>query len=271
MHPFPPSRSAEGSWRLTWGSAPHPGSVACGDCNAPRRSLAGARVLAQPVTPLPYAVGPWQLSSWPKRVRNPRFAPHNGLRTRCDGLRQQWKALGLAATDVAAPYPAGELAHAADHPSTLGDADGAARVEQIERVAALAAVIVGREHQLRVEQPSALLLEEAEELEERVQIGDLEVVARELDLLPVPHLAVSQSGAPLQIVDAVDARDERGDAFEPVGYLDADRVQIQPCGLLEVGELRDLQAVEQDLPPDSPCPERRRLPVVLLEAEVVLP
>src|SRR5881296_2957803 len=53
MHPFPPSRSAEGSWRLTWGSAPHPGSVACGDPNAPRRSLAGARVRAQPVTPTP--------------------------------------------------------------------------------------------------------------------------------------------------------------------------------------------------------------------------
>src|SRR6266581_2759611 len=49
---------------LTWGSAPHPGSVACGDPNAPRRSLAGARVRAQPITPLPYAVGPWQLSSW---------------------------------------------------------------------------------------------------------------------------------------------------------------------------------------------------------------
>ena len=49
---------------LTWGSAPHPGSVACGDPNAPRRSLAGARVRAPPVTPLPYAVGPWQLRSW---------------------------------------------------------------------------------------------------------------------------------------------------------------------------------------------------------------
>src|SRR5881628_1889298 len=85
MHPFPPSRCAEGSWRLTWGSAPHPGSVACGDPTAPRRSLAGARVRAQPVTPLPYAVGPWQLSSWPKRVRNPRFAPHNGLPHEPDG------------------------------------------------------------------------------------------------------------------------------------------------------------------------------------------
>jgi len=48
---------------------------------AARRSSAGARVRAQPVTPLPYAVGPWQLSSWRKRVRNPRFAPHNGPAT----------------------------------------------------------------------------------------------------------------------------------------------------------------------------------------------
>src|SRR5581483_9585328 len=41
-------------------------------------------------------------------------------------------------------------------------------------------------------------------------------------------------------------------------------------GLLEVGELRDLEAVEEHLPADAPRAERRRLPVVLLEADVVL-
>jgi hypothetical protein len=43
-----------------------------------------------------------------------------------------------------------------------------------------------------------------------------------------------------------------------------------PPGLLEVGELRDLHAVEHHLPADAPGAERRRLPVVLLEADVVL-
>ena len=50
------------------------------------RSSAGARVRAQPATPLPYAVGPWQLSSWRKRVRSPRFAPHKRANC-CDSCR----------------------------------------------------------------------------------------------------------------------------------------------------------------------------------------
>ena len=41
--------------------------------------------------------------------------------------------------------------------------------------------------------------------------------------------------------------------------------------LLKIGELRDLEPVEQHLPADAPRAERRRLPVVLLEANVVLP
>src|SRR5207237_5070277 len=39
--------------------------------------------------------------------------------------------------------------------------------------------------------------------------------------------------------------------------------------LLKVRELRDLHAVEQDLPADAPRAESRRLPVVFFEANVV--
>ena len=46
--------------------------------------------------------------------------------------------------------------------------------------------------------------------------------------------------------------------------------EVDAAGLLEVRELRDLHPVEEHLPADSPRAERRRLPVVLLEAEVVL-
>ncbi len=63
---------------------------------------------------------------------------------------------------------------------------------------------------------------------------------------------------------------EHGDALEPVGDLARDRRQVDAAHLLEVGELRDLHAVEQHLPADAPGAQRRRLPVVFLEADVVL-
>ena len=59
------------------------------------------------------------------------------------------------------------------------------------------------------------------------------------------------------------------DALEPVGQLHRDRRQVHAAGLLEVGELRDLEPVEQHLPADAPRTQRGRLPVVLLEADVV--
>ena len=75
---------------------------------------------------------------------------------------------------------------------------------------------------------------------------------------------------PLEVVDAVDALQHHRDPFEPVGQLRRDRRQLETAGLLEIGELRDLHAVEHHLPADAPGAERRRLPVVLLEADVVL-
>ncbi len=63
--------------------------------------------------------------------------------------------------------------------------------------------------------------------------------------------------------------EEHGDALQAVGDLGADRLELEAARLLEVGELGDLHAVEHHLPADAPRAERRRLPVVLLEAQVV--
>ena len=49
-----------------------------------------------------------------------------------------------------------------------------------------------------------------------------------------------------------------------------DRVEVDAAALLEVGELRDLEAVEHHLPSDAPGAERGRLPVVFFELDVVL-
>src|SRR5439155_18821852 len=48
------------------------------------------------------------------------------------------------------------------------------------------------------------------------------------------------------------------------------RREVDPPDLLEVRELGDLQAVEHDLPADAPGAERRGLPVVFFEPDVVL-
>ena len=46
--------------------------------------------------------------------------------------------------------------------------------------------------------------------------------------------------------------------------------QVEAADLLEVRELRDLHAVQPDLPAEAPGAEGRALPVVLDEADVVL-
>src|SRR5690606_4191609 len=59
------------------------------------------------------------------------------------------------------------------------------------------------------------------------------------------------------------------DALESVGDLAGDRPAVEAAGLLEIGELGDLHAVQPDLPAEPPGAERRRLPVVLDEADVM--
>jgi hypothetical protein len=70
--PYLVTRSLETLARheLTWGSAPHPGSVACGDRCAPRRSVAGAPCAPEPVMRMPRA------------IQNSRVEPQSGPKGR---------------------------------------------------------------------------------------------------------------------------------------------------------------------------------------------
>ena len=61
-----------------------------------------------------------------------------------------------------------------------------------------------------------------------------------------------------------------GQPFEPVGEFARDRQAVEAAHLLKIGELRHLHAVAPDLPAETPGAERRRFPVVLDEADVVL-
>ena len=91
-----------------------------------------------------------------------------------------------------------------------------------------------------------------------------------LHFLAQPDLAVLHARGPLEVVHVVDLLQRHRDALEAVGDLARDGRQVDAADLLEVGELRDLEAVEEHLPADAPGAQRGRLPVVLLEADVVL-
>ena len=111
---------------------------------------------------------------------------------------------------------------------------------------------------------------QVEELARDGRIGVIEAVGGKLLLLGKPHFAVAAVSRPAHIEDVVHVLQVCGDAVQSVSQLDGHRIEIDAAALLEVSELGDLQSIEQDLPADSPGAQRRRFPVVFLEANVVL-
>ena len=110
--------------------------------------------------------------------------------------------------------------------------------------------------------------------EKHLGVGILEIVARIFLLgleedIAVGDLPVAVEAVEVEIVDRLDALQVHGEAFEPVGEFARDRRAFEACDLLEVGELADLHAVAPAFPPQPPGAERRALPIVLDEADVV--
>ena len=116
----------------------------------------------------------------------------------------------------------------------------------------------------------ALGLVQVVHLLEAVDVGQLEVVFAVLDLLLEVDVAVAAPAVPGDLPDLAHPLQVHGDALQAVGQLDADRLQRHAAGLLEVGELGDLQPIQPDLPAQAPGAQRGTGPVVLDEADVVL-
>src|SRR5688500_1245958 len=181
-----------------------------------------------------------------------------------------WKPEALARFVVRLRDRARECANAADVGSALGHRDRAARVEQVERVRALQHHLVGRQRTARFHEPLRLFLKTREEIKKQIGVRQFEVVARLLDLVLVKHVAIGHSGGPQQVVHAFLALQVHGQALQAIGNLAQHRLAGEAADLLEVGELGDLHAVEPHFPAQAPSAERRRFPVVLDAADVVL-
>ncbi len=147
------------------------------------------------------------------------------------------------------------------------------RVQQIESVRSLHHLLIGGQHQFVLEQALAGDLVRVELHRQHRRVGLFEVVRRLLDFVLVEHIAVGDRAeravGPNDVEDAFLALDVHSQAFESVGDLAHHGPAIQAAHLLEVGELRDLHAVQPHLPPQAPGAQGGRLPVVLDEADVV--
>src|SRR5712692_1223138 len=83
-------------------------------------------------------------------------------------------------------------------------------------------------------------------------------------------IAVGHARRPDEIEDALLPLQVHRQALQAIGDFAEHRLACESAYFLEVGELRDLHAVEPDFPAQAPGTERRRFPVVLDEADVVL-
>src|SRR5262245_26987127 len=178
-----------------------------------------------------------------------------------------------------------ELAHAQNVALPLGDGNHPARIEQIEHMARLDALVVGRQrHQVALavadRHPTGLdvfaagRLRHPELLEQHLGFGKFEVVPRIFLLglqedVAVGDLLLTLAAVEVEIEDAVDALHIHRESLETVGQLPRDRRAFEARDLLKIRELRHLHAVAPALPAESPGTEGRAFPVVLDEADIV--
>src|SRR5262245_18239586 len=176
----------------------------------------------------------------------------------------------------------GKVAYPQDVGLPLRHRDHAARVEQVEDVRGLDRLVVSgkRKQMTRAfvafgEQRLALGLGVAEMPQQELRVGLLEIVAGVFLLglekdLAVGGLVLALAAVEIEIEHVVDVLHIHGEAFEPVSQLARDGIAVEAADLLKIGELRHLHAVEPHFPAEAPGAERRALPIVLDEADVVL-
>ena len=112
-------------------------------------------------------------------------------------------------------------------------------------------------------------------VEQQLGVGVLEIEARIFLLrlqedVTIGDLVLALPAVEIEVEDAVDALHIHGETLEPISELARDGIAVEAANLLEVGELRHLHAVAPHLPAEAPGAERRALPIVLDEADVVI-
>ncbi len=172
--------------------------------------------------------------------------------------------------DIGLSHLPGQVAHAGEVVRPLGHPDRPSGVQQVESVGAAEDIVVGGNNQAAGQGAASFGLVHLEKPGQGLHVGLLEGIGAVLDLLGQQDVAVAQPRPPVNLPHAAHALQEHDDALQAIGQLHRDRVEGESAGLLKIGVLADLQAVQPDLPTQAPGPQGRALPVVLDEADIVL-
>ena len=176
----------------------------------------------------------------------------------------------FALRDISASRALGEAPDSFNVVDALGDADNAARVKHIESMRAFEHVIDARQYEAALKASARLLLTRIKLLEQHLGVGAFKGVTGVLHFALVVYISVLKLIVPADVEETIDVLQVERDAFEPVGELGTDRIELYASHLLKVGELRDFGAVPPDLPAQARSPKRRRFPIILNETQIVL-
>ena len=198
----------------------------------------------------------------------------------CHGLRHLAFLIGILVDSgdlghIGLAARLGDGADAQDVVGTLDCGQGATGIEQVEGMAALHDAVVRRQRQFALQAGVALGLVVVKLLTHHLDVGDLKVIGTELALVLEEHVTIGHGRAvgqiaPHQVVDGVDTLGVHGDTLQAIGDLDGHGIDLDAAHLLEVRKLRDLHAVEPDLPAKAPGAQGRALPVVLDKTDVMV-
>src|SRR3990167_1881325 len=162
--------------------------------------------------------------------------PISSRKSRSGMAGGQWKAERFAEAQIPLGRERREVPDAEDVFHAFRHADGAAGVEEIERVGTFLDELVARQNESGGEEAFGLGFERIKQPEQNGRIRFLEIVRRLLPLVALVHFCVGETIVPLQVIDVIDALKRHADAFESVGEFDRDRVELDPADFLEIRE-----------------------------------
>ena len=122
-------------------------------------------------------------------------------------------------------------------------------------------LFVSGQRQVLFDQARAVVFGMVERAEQSVDIRLFKVVPGLLDFVLMIDVALGNSTersvGPDQVKNAFDILQIHGEPFDAVSDLAGYRSALEAANLLEVGELRDLHAVQPDFPAEAPGAKRR--------------
>src|SRR5579863_3655595 len=102
------------------------------------------------------------------------------------------------------------------------------------------------------EQLAGLLFMQLEKFSRDGSVGVLKIVGGKLLLFEEPYLRIAAIVRPANVVDAVHALEVGTDTVQAISQFHRDRIEVNSAALLEVGELCNFEAIQKDLPANSP-------------------